>query len=164
VPSSPQTPTDTPLQHANSPDSTPRLVCPVQVHVRVTWQAGDADAFVKEAVQLHAGGGSRYSTIMAAGGDGTLNEVAGAMLRYGAAELPMALALLPLGTGNDFAAVTGISMVSLRRWGAVVDAAVMVMVEDTGEPAPKLQPCATPAQDVQATVSQSTSVQCLDAR
>jgi diacylglycerol kinase family enzyme len=84
--------------------------------VRVTWQAGDAAAFVHEAVQLHRSGAVQYDTIIAAGGDGTLSEVAAALVESGGAALPLALGLLPLGTGNDFAAVTGISMVGYYCW------------------------------------------------
>jgi diacylglycerol kinase family enzyme len=47
---------------------------------------------------------------VAAGGDGTLNELVGAMVKYGAPPTVSA-ALVPFGTANDFAAATGISQV-----------------------------------------------------
>ena len=70
----------------------------VEVDVRVTWEAGDARRHVCEAIK------DRVDTIIAAGGDGTLSEVATALARLDepAARLP-ALALVPLGTANDFA-------------------------------------------------------------
>jgi len=67
--------------------------------VRVTWEAGDARRLVNEA--LAAG----YRHIVAGGGDGTLRDVAEAM---GLARTEASLALLPLGTANDFAKAAGI--------------------------------------------------------
>ncbi len=52
---------------------------------------------------------------MAAGGDGTLNELVAAMVRYGAPP-SVSAALVPFGTANDFAAATGISQVGGRQW------------------------------------------------
>ncbi|MGE8385144.1 MAG: lipid kinase YegS, partial [Pseudomonas putida] len=69
--------------------------------VRVTWEAGDAQRLVGEA--LAAG----YSHIVAGGGDGTLRDVAEAM---GLACAEASLALLPLGTANDFAKAAGIPL------------------------------------------------------
>ena len=71
--------------------------------VRVTWEAGDAERHVREAVAANA------AVIVAGGGDGTLSEVAEAMahIALDAAQLP-ALGLLPLGTANDFATASGI--------------------------------------------------------
>lgn len=72
--------------------------------VRVTWEAGDAERYVREAIEAGA------AVIVAGGGDGTLSEVAEAMARtsLSAAALP-ALSLLPLGTANDFATAAGIA-------------------------------------------------------
>ena len=62
--------------------------------VRVTEKEGDAEAIAREAVQAGAG------LVVAAGGDGTLNEVVNGLSEdFGRARL----GLLPLGTGNDFA-------------------------------------------------------------
>lgn len=69
--------------------------------VRVTWEAGDAQRLVGEA--LSAG----YNHIVAGGGDGTLRDVAEAM---GLAGADASLALLPLGTANDFARAAGIPL------------------------------------------------------
>lgn len=71
--------------------------------VRVTWEAGDAERYVREAIAAQA------RLLIAGGGDGTLSEVAEALAHTGqdALQLP-ALALLPLGTANDFATAAGI--------------------------------------------------------
>lgn len=69
--------------------------------VRVTWEPGDAQRLVREA--LDAG----YPTLIAGGGDGTLREVAEAMLL---ADARASLALMPLGSANDFAKAAGIPL------------------------------------------------------
>lgn len=69
------------------------------IAVRVTWEGGDASRIVHEA--LEAG----YPTLIAAGGDGTLRDVAEAMVLAGG---DASLALLPLGTANDFATAAGV--------------------------------------------------------
>ncbi len=71
----------------------------LRVDVRVTWEHGDAARHVAEACAAGA------DTVVAAGGDGTLGAVAAALAEQGddAHALP-ALAVLPLGTANDFAA------------------------------------------------------------
>ncbi|KRG72418.1 lipid kinase [Stenotrophomonas terrae] len=76
-----------------------------ELRVRVTWEGGDAECYVREAVAAQA------PLLIAGGGDGTLSEVAEAMAHTGqdAAQLP-ALALLPLGTANDFASAAGIPL------------------------------------------------------
>lgn len=72
-----------------------------ELAVRVTWEAGDARRLVLEA--LAAG----YRTLIAGGGDGTLQEVANAMLESGT---QARLAVMPLGTANDFARAAGIPL------------------------------------------------------
>ncbi|WP_410016752.1 lipid kinase YegS [Sodalis sp. C49] len=66
------------------------------LHVRVTWEHGDAQRYVEEAVRL------RVDTVIAGGGDGTINEIASALALLPAARRPC-LGILPLGTANDFA-------------------------------------------------------------
>lgn len=46
----------------------------IDIHVRVTWEKGDAVRFVDEALQLNV------ETVIAGGGDGTINEVATALV------------------------------------------------------------------------------------
>jgi len=73
------------------------------VAVRVTWEDGDAARIVAEALDAGA------DTVVAAGGDGTLSEVAAALAaRDLPAEALPALAVLPLGTANDFAVAAGL--------------------------------------------------------
>lgn len=95
--------------------------------VRVTWEGGDAARYVNEAVQCRA------AIVVAGGGDGTVNEVASALLAVPAAARP-ALGVLPLGTANDFAHGAGIPLepaaalaLILKGRAAAVDA---VMVND----------------------------------
>ncbi|TWT18670.1 lipid kinase YegS [Luteimonas marina] len=75
----------------------------VVLDVRVTWEDGDAGRHVAEAIA------DRVGTLVAAGGDGTLSEVATALahcdLQVDA--LPT-LGLVPMGTANDFAAAAGL--------------------------------------------------------
>lgn len=71
------------------------------LHVRVTWEKGDAIRFVAEAAKLGV------DTVIAGGGDGTINEIATALAKLPAEKRP-ALGILPLGTANDFATSTGI--------------------------------------------------------
>lgn len=71
----------------------------IDIHVRVTWEKGDAVRFIDEALQLNV------ETVIAGGGDGTINEVATALVERGS---KMALGILPLGTANDFATSVGI--------------------------------------------------------
>src|SRR5438128_991066 len=69
------------------------------IEVRVTLEKGDARRLVAETGEV--------DLLIAAGGDGTLNEVV-----HGLMELPMAarpaLGVVPLGTANDFAIGCGI--------------------------------------------------------
>jgi len=66
------------------------------IEVRVTWEYGDAVRFVKEASR------EGIERIVSAGGDGTLNEVVNGLAQLPKDQRPQ-LAILPLGTANDFA-------------------------------------------------------------
>lgn len=69
------------------------------VRVRETTGAGDAEAFARDAVTSGA------RVVIAAGGDGTLSEVINGM----SADFEAArLAIVPLGTANDFATTLGV--------------------------------------------------------
>ena len=72
-----------------------------ELAVRVTWEGGDAQRLVGEA--LDAG----YTRLIAGGGDGTLRDVAEAMAR---AKTDASLVLMPLGTANDFARAAGVPL------------------------------------------------------
>ncbi|MGS0683104.1 lipid kinase YegS [Shewanella sp. 125m-7] len=68
-----------------------------KVEVRCTWEGGDVKRFVKEASNLG------ITRVIAGGGDGTVNEVAEAIVQLSPADPALELAILPLGTANDFA-------------------------------------------------------------
>jgi len=70
------------------------------VEVRVTWEAGDSTRLTREAIAESSS--ARIGCIVAAGGDGTVNEVFSAAYERG---LPdgWSLGVVPLGTANDFA-------------------------------------------------------------
>ena len=65
-----------------------------RIEVRVTWEKGDARRFVAEAGMV--------DLVIAAGGDGTLNEVVHGLMGLSEDSRPI-LGIVPLGTANDFA-------------------------------------------------------------
>lgn len=65
-----------------------------EVRIRPTRRAGDARIFAREAARSGA------ERVVAAGGDGTVNEVVNGLMD---ASRPVTLGVLPLGTANDFA-------------------------------------------------------------
>ncbi len=69
--------------------------------VRLTWEAGDAQRLVEEALA------SGYTKIIAGGGDGTLRDIAEALAAHSE---KASLVLLPLGTANDFSRAAGIPL------------------------------------------------------
>lgn len=75
----------------------------IRLSVRVTWEGGDAERYVAEAIA------DGVDTIVACGGDGTLSEVASTLAQRDAhADALPSLGLVPLGTANDFAMAAGI--------------------------------------------------------
>lgn len=68
----------------------------VDVQVRVTWESQDMPRLVKEAAT------DGIERIVVAGGDGTVNEAASALIHIDHESRPE-LAIIPLGTANDFA-------------------------------------------------------------
>ena len=66
------------------------------IEVRPTWEAGDIQRLVKEAIN------EGVERIVAGGGDGTVNEVVNALAQFKPKQQP-SVAILPLGTANDFA-------------------------------------------------------------
>lgn len=69
--------------------------------VRVTWENGDAHRAALEALDRG------YATVIAGGGDGTVRDVTDALMTAGG---DASLAVMPLGTANDFARAAGISL------------------------------------------------------
>src|SRR5882762_11587602 len=70
------------------------------IEVRVTREKGDARHFAAEAGDM--------DLLIAAGGDGTLNEVVHGLMDLSTVARPV-LGVVPLGTANDFATGCGIS-------------------------------------------------------
>lgn len=71
-----------------------------EARLRRTRQGGDARRWAREAA------GEGCGLVVAAGGDGTVHEVAHGILEAGRAEV--ALGILPLGTGNDLIRSLGV--------------------------------------------------------
>ena len=94
----------------------------VRLDVRVTWESGDAERYVDEAIA------DGVDTVIAGGGDGTLSEVATTLAhRDEAADALPSLGLLPLGTANDFASACGIPMDPEAALRLVRDSAAVPM-------------------------------------
>ncbi|MEM9596335.1 MAG: lipid kinase YegS [Acidobacteriota bacterium] len=70
-----------------------------EVEVHLTWEAGDASRFARMAVD------DELDAVVAAGGDGTLNEVVNGVVGAGG---PQSIGVLPYGTANDFATAAGL--------------------------------------------------------
>lgn len=104
-----------------------------RVEVRVTWEQDDVRRMVDEAVALGV------DSVVAAGGDGTLGLVANALADMAqAASKPLpALALIPMGTANDFATAAGIPDAADAAWQVLQQTAIpidLLRVEAAGEP------------------------------
>jgi lipid kinase YegS len=76
-----------------------------KLQVRTTWEQGDAALFAKEAAE------QGIDRIIAGGGDGTLHEVMNGLMKLDSESRPE-MAILPLGTANDFARSCGIPLES----------------------------------------------------
>ncbi len=104
----------------------------VRLDVRVTWEHGDGERYVDEAIT------DGVDTVIAGGGDGTLSEVATALAhRDEAADALPALGLLPLGTANDFASAAGIPVEPAAALQLIRDSAAvpidLLKLEANGE-------------------------------
>ncbi|CAK1758234.1 lipid kinase YegS [Vibrio crassostreae] len=73
----------------------------IDLQVRVTWESSDMFRLVSEAIC------DGVKRLIVAGGDGTVNEAVNALNQFRASERPQ-LAIIPMGTANDFATATGI--------------------------------------------------------
>lgn len=99
-----------------------------RVLARVIWEPGDATRWAAELA------GEGVDVVVAAGGDGTLNETVNGLL-LGRDKAPCALGVLPYGTANDFAAACGVPLddpVAALRLAATV-APVPIDVGRAGE-------------------------------
>lgn len=68
-----------------------------RVRAHVTWEGGDARRFAADAARRGT------DAVLAAGGDGTVNEVVNGLAGTG-----VPLGIIPVGTANDFARQTGV--------------------------------------------------------
>src|SRR5678816_2707209 len=91
------------------------------VRLRVTWEPGDGEMLAREAIDAGA------DTIVACGGDGTINEVLN-----GISGTKLSLDINPAGTANDFARKVGIPDepsaamdIVLKRKPVIIDTAAM---------------------------------------
>jgi len=89
------------------------------IEVRVTWEHGDGKRLIKEASQ------EGVQRIVAAGGDGTLNEIVSGLATTNRNKRPE-LAIMPLGTANDFASACNIPLTPLE--------ALRLAVQGTAKP------------------------------
>lgn len=86
-----------------------------EIHVRVTWEKGDAARFAAESVRLGV------DAVIAGGGDGTLNEIVNGLAATGL-PVPIPLGVVPLGTANDFAVGVGIPTLDpLAAFQVIID-------------------------------------------
>ena len=76
------------------------------IEIRVTYEYGDVNRLVKQAVR------DGIKRLVIGGGDGSVNEVVDAIAKLSRGERPE-LAILPLGTANDFATACKIPIDSL---------------------------------------------------
>ncbi|HBC7428024.1 TPA: lipid kinase YegS [Providencia rettgeri] len=74
-----------------------------QIQVRIPWELDDTHYFISQAIK-HG-----VDTIIAAGGDGTVNAVASTLMKFPSESRPT-LGILPMGTANDFATSANIPM------------------------------------------------------
>lgn len=81
-----------------------------QAVIRATKEPGDAQAIARDGVK------EGFETIVAAGGDGTINEVVN-----GIAGSDVRLGVLPAGTMNVFAAELGLPAGSLKRCWEIIE-------------------------------------------
>jgi YegS/Rv2252/BmrU family lipid kinase len=86
--------------------------------MRLTSEAGDARRIAAEAVR------EGFEVVIAAGGDGTLNEVVN-----GLGGAPVRLGILPVGTMNVFATELGIPQGNLERAWSVIEQGKVVEVD-----------------------------------
>ena len=86
--------------------------------MRLTSEAGDARDIAAEAVR------EGFEVVIAAGGDGTLNEVVN-----GIGGSPVRLGILPVGTMNVFATELGIPQGNLERAWSIIEQGNVVEVD-----------------------------------
>lgn len=74
-----------------------------QIQVRIPWEKTDTSQFIAQGIE------NGVDTIIAAGGDGTINAVASTLMQFPSETRPT-LGILPMGTANDFATSANIPL------------------------------------------------------
>jgi diacylglycerol kinase (ATP) len=82
-----------------------RLAAMDDVHWCATTQPGDARRLAGEALRAGA------AAVVAAGGDGTVNEIVNGLMSAGESRALPALAIFPIGSANDIASALGIAAI-----------------------------------------------------
>nr|WP_211105745.1 YegS/Rv2252/BmrU family lipid kinase [Azospirillum melinis] len=85
----------------------------IGVTVRPTGRRGDAEAFARAADP------AEVDAVVAAGGDGTINEVINGLATHAEAGKPLPLGIVPMGTANVLAAELGLTMDADRIAAAI---------------------------------------------
>ncbi len=85
----------------------------LSVAVRPTGKRGDAEAFAREADPADV------DAVVAAGGDGTINEVINGLAVHAEAGQPLPLGIVPMGTANVLAAELGLTTDPARIAAAI---------------------------------------------
>ncbi|CAO3351370.1 diacylglycerol/lipid kinase family protein [Azospirillum melinis] len=85
----------------------------IGVTVRPTGRRGDAEAFARAADP------AEVDAVVAAGGDGTINEVINGLAAHAEAGRPLPLGIVPMGTANVLAAELGLAMDADRIAAAI---------------------------------------------
>lgn len=85
----------------------------LSVTVKPTGKRGDAEDFARGADP------AEVDAVIAAGGDGTINEVINGLAVHAAAGLPLPLGIVPMGTANVLAAELGLGMDAERIAAAI---------------------------------------------
>jgi len=98
-----------PAAHSDKAGRLPEQIREVSgdVEMRLSSMPGDAELIARSSVK------EGFSTIVAAGGDGTINEVMNGIISAGGQDVT--LGILPVGTMNVFAVELGIPLHSLKK-------------------------------------------------
>lgn len=108
-----------PAAHSDKAGRLPERIREISgdIEMRLSTMPGDAEEIAKIAVE------EGFTTIVAAGGDGTINEVVNGIISSGGSDVT--LGILPVGTMNVFAVELGIPLNSLEKaWTVITEGGV----------------------------------------
>lgn len=101
----------------NAKQKIPQIEAALQ-HAQVDYELAVTER-AKQATELAQAAVGHFDAVVSAGGDGTLNEVMNGLVAASEDGPTLPLAVLPVGTGNDFA-YTAQSKLSLEAWAQMV--------------------------------------------